>query len=197
MVVERIDKIENNVNSRLLICKGPVVAEKIKSFTRGKSTDFDKIKAHLCKSICGSKIPRISVDSFELSIFGKERKSLKFECNAISVKNYLLKQARLNKPSGIYLAEYLSADKRKVYSKLVGLKKEYSSIFKALYTRDGEIFGKIGRATLKFRNLKDVESINYRDSEPSASRSSIRPLIPEEARLPVDQDECGAAACQD
>ena len=165
------------------------MAEKIESFTRDYIPDIEKIKAHLFKNICGSNIPRISVDSFALSIFGKERKSLKLECSNGSVKNYLLKQIRLNKPSGIYLAEYLSADKRKIYSRLLKLKKEYSSVFKALYTREGEIYGKIGRATLRFRDVKDIENINFGQSEPSVSQFQTPQLTVDEDRLSGTNDD--------
>ena len=101
----------------------------------------------------------------------------------------MLKQIRLNKPSGIYLAEYLSADKRKIYSRLLKLKKEYSSVFKALYTREGEIYGKIGRATLRFRDVKDIENINFGQSEPPVSQFQTPQLTVDEDRLSGTNDD--------
>ena len=156
-VAEKVEKIENNLNSRLLICRGPTVTRKIASHTEGSYTKLEKIKAELCMDICGADIAKISVDSFDVSLFGKNRDSLKFECNNPGVKKFFLNKAREKKPIGIYLVEFLSGDRRKIHNSLVSLRKENPSIIKAVYVRGGSIYGKIGEETLKFECLKDVE----------------------------------------
>ena len=180
---EKVDKIESNLNSRLLICRGPTVTRKITSHSRSSTTELEKIKAELCIDICGTDIAKISVDSFDISLFGKNRDSLKIECNNAGVKKFLLNQARQKRPLGIYLVEFLSADKRKIHNSLVSLKKENPAIIKAVYVRGGIIYGKIGEDTLKFETLNDVE----------VTRSSIASNHPssttESAALPLPPDE--------
>ena len=174
-MVEKVEKIENNLNSRLLICRGPTVKRKISSHTEGSNTVLDRIKAELCIDICGTDIAKISVDSFGISLFGKNRDSLKIECNNIEVKKYLLNQARQKKPLGIYLAEFLSADKRKIYNNLISLKKDNPLIIKTVYSRGGTVYGKIGEETLKFESLNDVE----------VTKSSIASSLTAESTAPL------------
>ena len=99
-----------------------------------------------------------------LVFFGKNRASLKIECNNISVKRHLLEQVKIKKPRGIYVVEYLSPDKRKIYNSLFNLKKRYPSVIKFVYIRGGVIFGKIGEGTLKFESMLDVQAINLQRS---------------------------------
>ena len=72
-----MEKLENNQNSRLLICRGPTVTRKIASHSGGSTVELEKIKAELCIDICGTDIAKISVDAFDVSVFGKNRDSLK------------------------------------------------------------------------------------------------------------------------
>ena len=133
-VVERVEKIVDNLNSRLLICRGPSVSELISLQTESGITDLEKVKGQLLyMKLCGADITKISVQSIGVSIFGKKPASLKIECNNISVKRHLLDQVKIKKPRGIYDVEYLSPDKRKIYNHLFNLKKRYSSVVK-LYT---------------------------------------------------------------
>ena len=81
-VVERVERIEDNLSSRLLICRGPSVAL-ISLLTESGITDLEKVKGQLCMKICRADIAKIS-------IFGKNRASLRIECNNISVKRHLL-----------------------------------------------------------------------------------------------------------
>ena len=157
---EKVDKIEESINSKLLICRGPMVSRKIASLTENSITDFGKLKAELCTDICGSEITKISVGSFGINLFGKDRSAVKIDCNNISVKKHLLQQARLRKPEGIYLTDFLSPYKRRIHNRLVVLKKEKPSLVKAVYVRGGVIYGKVGQETVKFESLEDVEKID-------------------------------------
>ena len=109
-VVERVEKIENNINSHLLLCRGPSVASKIASSTVNGTPDLAKLKAELCMEICGQSVTGISVVSLGLSLFGKNRNVLKIECSNVNVRNFILKQARSRKPKGIYVVEFLSSN---------------------------------------------------------------------------------------
>ena len=187
-MAEKVNKIENNINSRLLICRGPRVTRKIASHTEGSVIELEKIKAELCIDICGTDIAKISVDSFDVSLFGKNRDSLKIECNNTGVKKYLLNQARQKKPIGIYLVEFLSADKRKIHNSLVSLRKENPAIIKAVYVRGGAVYGKIGEETLKFECLNDVEVTRSTIASSLTTESAVPPLPP-----PVNEESDGSS----
>ena len=80
----------------------------------GGVINLEKIKAELCVEICGSEISKISIGSVGVRLFGKERKTLKRQCNNSNVKKHLLDQVRSRKPRGIYLIEYLSTSRLKI-----------------------------------------------------------------------------------
>ena len=180
-VVERVERIEDNLSSRLLICRGPSVSELISSLTESGITDLEKVKGQLCMKICRADITKISVQSIGVSIFGKNRASLKIECNNISVKRHLLEQVKIKKPRGIYVVEYLSPDKRKIYNSSFNLKKRYPAVIKFIYIRGGVIFGKIGEGTLKFESMLNIQAINLHRSPaavPAAAAAAAAVLPP-------------------
>ena len=186
-VVEKVYKIEENLNSRLLICRGPTVSRKIAASTENSQIDFGKLKAELCADICGREITKISVGSFGISLFGRNRDMLKVDCNNISIKKHLLNQAREKKPKGIYLVEFLSPYKRKIHNKLVTLRKENPSRLKAVYIRGGVIYGKVGQDTLKFESLVDVDNIDLDIPDHTELPRSTRSPVPDvhaEVRIP-------------
>ena len=164
-----------------MICRGPSVSELISSLTESGITDLEKVKGQLCMKICGADITKISVQSIGVSIFGKNRASLKIECNNISVKRHLLEQVKIKKPRGIYVVEYLAPDKRKIYNSLFNLKKRYPAVIKFIYIRGGVIFGKIGEGTLKFESMLDIQAINLQRSPtavPAAAAAAAAVLPP-------------------
>ena len=174
-VVERVERIEDNLSSRLLICRGPSVSELISSLTESGIRDLEKVKGQLCMKICGADITKISVQSIGVSIFGKNRAFLKIECNNISVKRHLLEQVKIKKPRGIYVVEYLAPDKRKIYNSLFNLKKRYPAVIKFIYIRSGVIFGKIGEGTLKFESMLDIQAINLQRSPAAVLAAAVLP----------------------
>ena len=44
----------------------------------------------------------------------KDSNMLKIECTNINTRNFLIKQARIRKPHGIYVAEFLPYDKVRI-----------------------------------------------------------------------------------
>ena len=141
-VVKRVEKIEQNINSHLLICRGPTVISKIVSSTVDGVADIDKIKAEICAEVCGDTVSRVSVTSLGVSIYGKSKKTLRIECASVNVRNHLLEQARKRKPTGIYLSEFLSPEKLLLLQQVRDLKREFSSRVRAVYIRRGDIFCK-------------------------------------------------------
>ena len=141
-VVKRVEKIEENINSHLLLCRGPTVTNKIDNSTTNNVVDLEKIKAEICAEVCGETISKISVSAVGVSIYGKSKKLLKIECANLNVRNHLLEQARRRKPAGIYLVEFLSPEKLKLHQRVNDLKREFPSKVRAVYIRRGDVFCK-------------------------------------------------------
>ena len=140
--MKRVEKIEKNINSHLLLCRGPAVGGKIDPSTVNGVVDLDKVKAEICAEVCGETVSKISVSALGISVYGKRKKTLKIECASVNVRNHLLEQARKRKPVGIYLVEFLSPEKLSLY-RVNDLKKEFPSKVNAVYVRRGDIFCKI------------------------------------------------------
>ena len=141
-MVKRVEKIEENINSHLILCRGPSVIDKIATSTVNGVIDLEKVKAEICAEVCGETVSKISVSSLDLSIYGKSKKNLKIECASVTVRNHLLEQARKRKPEGIYLAEFLSPEKLKLHHRVNDLKREFPREVRAVYIRRGDIFCK-------------------------------------------------------
>ena len=137
-----MEKLENNVNSHLLICRGNEVESKIRRATENSITNLNKIKAELCNELCGESISEISVGSLSLSLFGKKKNILKIECSSIFVRNFVIKQVRYRKPKGIFVVEFLAPEKLFVYRKLLELRRKHDKI-KKIQVRGGNVLYKI------------------------------------------------------
>ena len=164
-VVERVDKIENNINSHKLLCRGPTVSSKLMSVLKDGAPNVEQIKADLCTEIFDQNVSKISVDSFDVSLYGRNSNLLKIECRSTGITDYIIEQARLRKPKGIYIVDFLSSEKLQIYQRLNNLRKRFPDQITALYTRRGDIFGKVGpeKKIVRFSSLVDVEALPLRD----------------------------------
>ena len=160
-VVKRVEKIEENINSHLLLCCGTTVTNKIESSSTNNVVDLEKIKAEICAEVCGETVSKISVSALGISIYGKSKKLLKIECANVNVRNHLLEQAKKRKPVGIYVVEFLSPEKLRLHQRVNDLKREFPSKVRAVYIRRGDIFCKIEPNGEVFRVIQDenVEEI--------------------------------------
>ena len=163
-VSERVEEIENNINSHILLCRGPEVEEKVTKATASGVTNVNQIKAELCNEICGEDISEISVGSLSVSVYGKRRKVLKVECTNIFTRNFLLKQARIRKPNGIYVVEFLAPNKLLLYRKLLELKKRYQGKIKVVQIRNNSICYKLNIEDqfCRVNSLSEIEEIESR-----------------------------------
>ena len=141
-VVKRVNKIEENINSHLLLCRGPAVINKIADSKVNGVVDLDKVKAEVCAEVCGETVSRISVLALGVTIYGKNKNLLRIECASVNVRNHLLEQARKRKPAGIYLVEFLSPERLKLHQRVNELKREFPNSIRAVYIRRGDIFCK-------------------------------------------------------
>ena len=71
-VVKRVEKIEDNINLHLLLCRGPAVTSKITDSTVNNVVDLEKVKAEICAEVCGETVSKISVSAIGISIYGKK-----------------------------------------------------------------------------------------------------------------------------
>ena len=181
-VVERVDKIENNINSHMLLCRGPTVSSKLTTILENGLPNVDQIKADLCTEIFEQNVSKISVDSFDVSLYGRNRNLLKIECRSTGIRDYIIEQARLRKPKGIYIVDFLSSEKLQIYQRLNNLRKRFPDQITALFTRRGDIFGKVGpeKKIVKFSSLVDVQALPLRD----ATEATLVPPPPPPHRSP-------------
>ena len=59
-VSDRLEKIEQNLNCNVLICRGPGTAEVIDQVKVGSSVNYEGLKGNLCRAICGDEVTEIS-----------------------------------------------------------------------------------------------------------------------------------------
>ena len=188
-ISNRLEKIEQNLNSNVLICKGPEVSELIKQVKTGSSVNYEGLKGNLCKAICGDEVREIDIRNLRVSLFGYGGKSIKVDCANSSSKLHILKQARLKKPIGIYASEFLTKSKLQIIRNLRNLRKLHPSKIKSVYTREGNIFYRLeglDRAVMVKSN-REIENI-FRDV-PSTMEVNIPTAAEHDARTPVDATE--------
>ena len=200
-VVNRVEKIEENLNSQVLVCRGPTVTTKISYFTEGSNPNLQRIKAEVCKEILGSKVTEIAVDSIGVSVFGKNKNLLKLKCSNGNVRDLLLQQAKITRPRGIFVAEFLSSEKLQIYNRLFNLKKQYPRWLKAVYTRRGSVFAVMGEGSevRNFNSLQAVYDLELPTASPGPSVGGVSPPPPPppppppSPSLPVDGASGGSA----
>ena len=188
-ISNRLEKIEQNLNSNVLICKGPEVSELIKQVKTGSSVNYEGLKGNLCKAICGDEVREIDIRNLRMSLFGYGGKSIKVDCANSSSKLLILKQARLKKPIGIYASEFLTKSKLQIIRNLRNLRKLHPSKIKSVYTRESNIFYRLeglDRAVMVKSN-REIENI-FRDV-PSTMEVNIPTAAEHDARTPVDATE--------
>ena len=115
----------------------------------------------MCAAVCGNRITEINVNSINISLFGKNRNALKIECVDRNTKELILNQARVRKPVGIYVVEFLPSNKLQIQYRLLELKQQHPTKLKAIYSRRGDIFARIDPDdhVMKFNSLEDVKKL--------------------------------------
>ena len=103
-ITDRLEKIEQNINSNVLICRGPGVSELVSEVKTGSTVNYEGLKGNLCRAICGDDITGIDIGNLQVTLFGHEKKAIKIDCANSSSKLHIVKQARQKKPSGTVMA---------------------------------------------------------------------------------------------
>ena len=138
-VDRRLEKIEQNLNSSTLICRGPAVEDLLKQTPSHDSANLERLKGEVCKTVCGEEVTGIDVGNLRLSIDGRGKKCIRLNCNNPASKLHLLRQARERRPRGFFLNEFLTANKLKIFYNLHQLKKQHPEKIKAAFTREGNV----------------------------------------------------------
>lgn len=193
-VNDRLEKIEQNLNSTTLICRGPSVEELLKQASqRGladpqresalqnsenlehtappqNSTILEQLKGDICRAVCGDEVTGVDIKNLQLSFYGREKKCLRLNCFNHASKLYLLKRIRERKPQGFYLNEFLTTKKREIFYNLRQLKKQHPNVIKSVFTRDGNVYY-VKHNSKKFwqvSSLDDLKVIQVNDpNDPS------------------------------
>ena len=145
------------------MCRGPNVTSIIESSTENEISNLSQIKAKLASQIFGTDTNSVSVDAFNLAIYGRNRNLLKVECINSNVKECILRKAKTKRPRGIYVVDFLSPNRLKIHHRLIDLRKEKTAALKGIFTRRGCVFGRISdEEILKFDSLEEVEEFRRR-----------------------------------
>ena len=105
----------------------------------------------------------ITGDDIEhIALIGKERKVIKVVCSSNRIKSRLIKSAKNKKLPNLYLSEYLTPYRSKLFYQLRKLKKSFPDKIKTVYTRFGKLFYKLSNndSYVSVRCSQDIESLN-------------------------------------
>ena len=161
-VEERLEKIEQSINSNVLICRGETI-ESLISESTGESAqpNLERLKGEVCKAVCGDEVTSVDICNMKVSLFGKERKKIRIDCCNPASKVFLVKQARKKRPQGIYVSEFLTPSKLGIFYNLRQLKKQHSDKIQSVFSRGGNLFYRLRNSDREIRvnALSDLEGI--------------------------------------
>ena len=146
-VTNRLEKIEQNLNSNTLICRRPTVKGSIVEFTAGGSTNLEWLKGKVCEAVCGDEITGIDVRDL---------------------------QAQRKKPNGHFVNEFLTSTKFKIYKNLRQLKTLHPDKIKGVFIRNSNILytPSDSNQIVHISSLADLNNIvtsEVREAVPEAS----------------------------
>ena len=113
------------------------------------------------EAVCGDEVTSIDVRDLQVSLYGRDKKSIRLSCTNPVSKIHLLRQARRKKPDGLFVNEFLTSTKLKIYRNLRQLKNLHPDKIKAVFTRNGNIFYTPSESTqgIHVSALTDLNSI--------------------------------------
>ena len=161
-VSKSLEKIENNLNSNILFCRGPTVESLIADNTNETTPpNLERLKGKVCRAAFGDEVTGVDISNVNISLLGRERKFIKLDCRIPSSKLHLLKQARKNKPQCIYVSEFLMKTKLTIFYNLRQLKKQYPTKIKSVFAKGGNIFYKLQNSSeaVQVNSLSDLQKI--------------------------------------
>ena len=172
-VNNRLEKIEQNLNSNTVICRGPEMEKLVKESSTGVTANLELLKGKVCAAVCGEEVTGVDVRDLRLSLYGRDKKCIRLSCTNPASKIHLLRKAREKKPEGIFVNEFLTSNKLKIYKGLRQLKAQHPSKLKSVFTRNGNIFYSLhdSNQVLQVSSIADLGGI-IRPEEPATSSSA-------------------------
>ena len=106
-------------------------------------------------------------DVVDVKLIGKNKSALKVVCKSSKIRNSLLSYARQQKPKDIYISEFLTQLRSKIFYEARLLRRQFSSKISSIYTRNGNIFYKLtGSDRYKaIRKLNDLTILKAKLNE--------------------------------
>ena len=152
------------------------MSDLIAAATVESSANLISLKGEVCKSVCGDDIVNIDIANLRVGLFGRERKSLKIECSNPSTKLHLLKQARIRRPTGLFLSEFLTPSKHSIFYNLRQLRKEHREKFKSVFTKGGNVFYRLSGSDRLYQvsSLEELPKLNLQE-EVEENSSTVQP----------------------
>ena len=79
-VNNRLEKLEQNLNSNTFICRGPEVEKLVNDSSSGEATNLELLKGKLCDAVCGEEVASVNVRDLRVSLYGRDRKCVRLSC---------------------------------------------------------------------------------------------------------------------
>ena len=155
-VNSRLEKLEQEANQNILICRGTTTEALIKDSDEGGRSNLERLKTDLFKSISGNEVN--FVPDVNVSLYGKIKKVIRIECPNFATKIDLIKRVRQRKPEGLYLNEFLTESRLRLYLSARSLKKLHPNKIKAVFTRGGVVCYTLADQT-RFHHLNTIEEL--------------------------------------
>ena len=135
--------------------------------------NLERLKGEVCRAVCGDQVTGVDISCVNLSLLGRERKFIKLDCRNPSSKIHLLKQARRNKPQGIFVSEFLTKAKLSIFYNLRQLKRQYPEKIKSAFSKGGNIYYRLVNSSeiVQVNSLSDLQKIPLPESSSLAEDS--------------------------
>ena len=149
----RLDILEQRNNANTLSISG----ESLWSLIQDK--DF---KSKIIETIIQKTDNIVNKDEIDdIIVIGKEKKNFKVICRSLDVKNKILSFARQRKPKDIFVSEFLTSFRNRLFYQARQLKKIYPNCLSSVYTRSGNVFYKLknNQHFFKIKKLNDIEEL--------------------------------------
>ena len=150
----KVDALEQKSNSNILICSGKVISDVI-----SHNNDSIDIKNEIFSKVKAITTNIKEADIGNIHVFGKDKKVVKIICSSLNVKRTILNEFRNKKPQDIFIAEYLTSFRSKLYFELRQLKKLYPTKIYSTYISNGNLYYKLSNDVTKFFNIRQPRDI--------------------------------------
>ena len=153
-LMQKVDALEQKNNSNIIVISGNSLPLPERS-----DSDSDHFKSEVLNILIEKTNKIIEKEDIENVIsINKDKKIYKIICKKPSVKRTVISYARKNKPTDLYVSEFLTAFRSKLFYEARTLWKNSRESIQSVYTREGNIFYKLINDP-KFNQLRSMNDI--------------------------------------